>query len=180
MIDGRVFIATSLDGFIARSDGAIDWLPGLDTDGGDYGYSAFLETVDGIIMGRGSFEQVRRFDPWPYPKPVVVMSRSLRQHDLESSFAGKATISAEAPEALAAELAGRGWKAAYVDGGKVIQSFLRAGLITDMIITRIPILIGDGIPLFGPVDEDIQLQHCETTAYPSGLVQSRYAVRRQE
>ena len=65
MIDGRVFIATSLDGFIARSDGAIDWLPGLGTDGGDYGYGAFLETVDGIIMGRGSFEQVRGFDPWP-------------------------------------------------------------------------------------------------------------------
>lgn len=178
MIEGRVFIATSLDGFIARRDGAIDWLPGLSTDGGDYGYGAFLDTVDGIIMGRGSFEQARNFQPWPYAKPVVVMSRTLIQDDLGGLFDGKVTISASPPAELLAELTEKGWRAAYIDGGKVIQSFLRAGLITDVIITRIPVLIGEGIPLFGPLETDIELEHRETVSYPSGLVQSRYGVRR--
>ncbi len=177
MIAGRVFIATSLDGFIARGNGDIDWLPGLDTDGGDYGYGAFMESVDGIVMGRGSFEKVAGFDEWPYPKPVVVMSRSLAEGDLPVALAGKVRISDLAPRELMRELGSLGWRAAYIDGGKVIQSFLRAGLIGDMTITRIPTLIGDGIPLFGMLEKDIALAHQETTAYPSGLVQSRYVVK---
>lgn len=177
MISGRVFIATSLDGFIARPNGDIDWLPGLSTDGGDYGYGAFIDRVDGIVMGRGSFEKVAGFDEWPYPKPVVVMSRSMRESDLPAALQGKVRISALEPAALMAELESERWRAAYVDGGKVIQSFLRARLIADMTITRIPVLIGSGIALFGSLEEDIELDHLETTAYPSGLTQSRYRVK---
>ena len=176
MIPGRVFIATSLDGFIARGNGDIDWLPGLSTDGGDYGYGAFMDCVDGIVMGRGSFEKVAGFAEWPYPKQVVVLSRTLVEADLPIALAGRVRISELVPQDLMQELGSLGWRAAYIDGGKVIQSFLRAGLITEITITRIPTLIGEGIPLFGTLEKDIALTHQKTTAYPSGLVQSRYTV----
>jgi dihydrofolate reductase len=177
MVTAHVFIATSLDGFIARPDGGIDWLPGLDTDPGEnYGYDPFIASIDGIVMGRNSFEKVLEFDPWPYPKPVVVMSRSLSVETLRPDLAGRVEISPLGPHDLLAELAGRGWSRVYVDGGRVIQSFLKEGLIVDLVITRVPVLLGSGLPLFGPLDRDISLRHLETRAYPSGLVQSRYAV----
>ena len=176
-ISGHVFIATSLDGFIARPDGAIDWLPGLDSDPGEnYGYDAFIASVDGLVMGRNSFEKVLTFDEWPYPKPVVVLSRSLDATSLREELRGKVEFSALAPAALFDSLARRGWSRVYVDGGQVIQSFLRAGLISDMVITRVPVLLGEGLPLFGALDGDIALRHDETRAYPSGLVQSRYSI----
>lgn len=177
MITGHAFIATSLDGFIARPDGAIDWLPGLDSDPGEnYGYDDFIASVDGLVMGRNSFEKVLEFDPWPYPKPVVVLSRSLGPSAVPPALAGKVEISALAPRALMQSLADRGWNRAYVDGGKVIQSFLRERLIADMIITRVPVLLGEGLPLFGPLGSDIALRHLETQAYPSGLVRSHYTI----
>lgn len=177
MTTGHVFIATSLDGFIARRDGAIDWLPGLDSDPGEnYGYDDFIASVDGLVMGRNSFEKVLEFDPWPYPRPVVVLSRSLDPSAVPPALAGKVEISPLPPRALMQSLADRGWTRAYVDGGKVIQSFLRAGLIADMVITRVPVLLGEGLPLFGPLEGDIALRHLETRAYPSGLVRSRYAI----
>ncbi len=177
MITGHVFIATSLDGFIARADGAIDWLPGLDSDPGEnYGYDDFIASVDGLVMGRNSFEKVLEFGDWPYPKPVIVMSTTLDPSEVRADLAGKVEVSSSSPRALMDELAARGWKRAYVDGGRVIQSFLREGLIRDMVVTRVPVLLGEGLPLFGPLPGDIRLAHVETRAYPSGLVQSRYAV----
>jgi dihydrofolate reductase len=178
MIAGRVFIATSLDGFIARRNGDIDWLPGLAADGGDYGYGDFIRGVDGIVMGSGSFRKVLTFPSWPYDKPVVVMSRSLAEADLGPDLAGRVTIWRGEPQPLMVALARRGWTAAYVDGGQVIQSFLRQGLIDEMTISRIPALIGDGLALFGALEGDVRLEHRQTTAYPSGLVQSRYGVVR--
>lgn len=177
MITGHVFIATSLDGFIARPDGSIDWLPGLESDPGEnYGYDAFLESVDGLVIGRGSFEKVLEFGDWPYPKPVVVLSRSLKHATLRPDLRGKVEFSALAPRELMDSLAERGWSRVYVDGGRIIQAFLRERLIADMVVTRVPVLIGDGLPLFGPVERDIRLTHRQTRSYPSGLVQSRYSV----
>jgi dihydrofolate reductase len=178
MPTAHVFIATSLDGFIARKDGDIDWLTGFSALGEDHGYDAHIAKMDGIIMGRGTYEKVLTFEQWYYEKPVLVLSRTLEPHSLPDRLKGKVEIisaSAEEAKALAGE---RGWNRVYADGGKLIQSFLAAGFIDDMIISRIPVLIGSGIPLFGETLADIALEHVETRSFASGLVQSHYRVRR--
>lgn len=173
----HIFIATSLDGFIARPNGAIDWLESASTEGAtsgeDYGYHAFMATVDAIVMGRHSYEKVLTFGAWPYgEKPVVVLTSKgvTIAPELQATVSQMAGTPAEVSEALA----GRGWRSLYVDGGVTAQGFLRAGLVERMIVTRIPVLIGQGIPLFGPLSKDLRLQHIRTTAYPTGLVQSEY------
>jgi dihydrofolate reductase len=173
---GHVFIATSLDGFIARRDGGIDWLDRYATGGQDHGYDAFMASVDGIVMGRGTFETARSFPALPYTKPVVVMSRTLSEERLRADVRGKVRLSTLAPQPLMATLFAEGLRRVYVDGGKVIRSFLNQGLIADMVLTRVPILLGDGIPLFGGTTGDIALRHVGTTAFASGLVQSKYEV----
>ena len=178
MVTGHVYIAASLDGFIARRDGDLDWLMKQPVEGEDYGYDAFLDSVDGLVMGRGTYQKVLTFGDWPYPKPVVVLSRSLSAEDLRADLVGKVRILDASPTEIMEALSEEGWKRAYVDGGLVIQAFLRDGLIKDMTLTRLPVLLGDGIPLFGPLDHDIDLKHVETTAYASGLVHSRYEVLR--
>jgi len=143
----HVFIATSLDGFIARCNGDIDWLESVPTEGEDYGFQHFMANMDGLIMGHGTYDKALSFDAWPYSKSVVVLSKRLRQSDVPSALAGQVRISSKDPAAIVQEMAQEAWKRAYVDGGQVIQSFLRAGLIEDLTITRIPILLGSGIPL---------------------------------
>lgn len=192
-VHGAVFIATSLDGFIARPDGAIDWLPepGADdtsdtdagsqgTDGGGdardpFGYDAFFASVDAMVMGRNTFDLVRTFGAWPYgdKRVVVLTSRPL---DLPDDAAGRVTTSQGSPEEVARRLADEGVGRVYVDGGRTIQAFLRAGLIRDLTITRIPVLLGEGIPLFGPTDGDVRLRHERTHVVGPGLVQSTYTV----
>ncbi len=174
----HVYIATSLDGYIARLDGDIEWLHQWADIGDDYGYSAFMQSVDGLIIGRGTFEKVLSFGTWPYEKPVVVLSSTLDPDAVPPDRAGRVRIVALEPAEVLEMLRREGWSRAYVDGGRLIQSFLNAGLIEDMTITRIPILIGTGRPLFGALPHDVVLTHFETTAYPSGFVQSRYAVGR--
>jgi len=167
-----VFIATSLDGFIARANGAIDWLP---PGGGEpHGYDEFMATVDALVIGRKTFETVLTFDTWPYgAKPVFVLStRPLAPAPLGAVVERMSGDPAEIVSLLAA----RGILHVYVDGGITIQRFLQAGLIQRLIITRIPVLIGEGIPLFGPTQRDIALKHIATRQYASGLVQSEYAV----
>lgn len=179
-----VYIATSLDGFIARKNGDIDWLEqhdaGGDDDNGianDYGYHAFISTVDTLVMGRSSFEKVLSFGiGWPYEVPVVVMSRTLTNADLPDDLRGKVEVSSATPAELVAQLGEAGVQHLYIDGGKVIQSFMREGLINELIISRLPVLLGEGIPLFGPLAADITLEHLATTAFTSGLVQSHYRV----
>jgi dihydrofolate reductase len=178
MITGHVFIGTSLDGFIARKNDDIAWLTDYPTLGEDHGFEAHMARVDGVVMGRGTFEVIKDMRPWYYSKPVVVLSRSLSQADIPAEIADKVEVLDAAPEAAMQILENRGWQAAYVDGGTVIQSFLRAGLIEDMVISRIPVLIGEGIPLFGPLAQDLVLVHEETRSFPSGMVQSRYRVKR--
>lgn len=179
MTTGHVFIAQSLDGFIARLDGSIDWLLSLDTTGEDHGYHDFIATIDCIVMGRGSFEMVCTFESWPYDRPVIVVSSTLSSDDIADHLRDKVRISQANPRDLMTELLREGFHRAYVDGGKVIQSFLREGLIQDMIVTTIPILLGSGRPLFGDVHRDIRMQHISSRSFPSGLVQSTYSVRHE-
>lgn len=176
MTTGHVFIATSLDGFIARLDGSLDWLLQRDAAGEDHGYDAFMERIDAIVMGRGTYESVLEFDPWPYSKPVVVLSRTLAATEVPGRLEGQVRFVARDPAETMRQLEAEGVGRVYVDGGRVVQAFLRAGLIEDMVLTRIPVLLGEGRPLFGPTGRDIPLAHVSTTAFPSGLVQSFYGV----
>jgi dihydrofolate reductase len=167
-----VFVGTSLDGFIARSNDDLDFLP---PGGGEpHGYDEFIASVDAIVIGRKTFEKVRSFDAWPYGrKPVIVLSGE--PLDL-SAVEGIVEQMAGEPTAIVAALAERGIGHIYVDGGVTVQRFIRGGLIDRLIITRVPVLIGTGIPLFGAVDRDVALQHVATRAYQSGLVQTEYRV----
>lgn len=173
-----VFIATSLDGFIARNNGSIDWLNHANqsvTPGEDCGYNKFMTDVDALVMGRNTFEQVLTFDSWPYAStPVVVLSR--RGISLPSHLEPFVTVSDEAPSALVARLTKGGAKKIYVDGGLTIQSFLAAGLIDDITITVIPVLLGSGRPLFGPLTADVRLEHQRATVFEFGFVQNQYRV----
>jgi dihydrofolate reductase len=174
-----VYIATSMDGFIARKNGDLDWLPGSDgempdTDE-DYGYADFFASIDTLVMGRKTYELVCAFGEWPYTgKKVIVLSSAYPRALTELREGARGT--SLPPAELVAQLADSGIRHIYVDGGRTIQSFLAAGLIQEMTITRIPILIGEGIPLFGPLSHDIELQHLDTRSYESGFVQSKYAV----
>lgn len=174
MIQGHVFIATSLDGFIARPDGALDWLLPYSETGEDHGYEAFMAGMDGLVMGSGTYESVLAFPEWPYRKPVVVLTR--RHLAVPSHLKGRVRFSAAGPRTIMEELTREGWRNVYVDGGQVVQAFLREGLIEMVLITRVPILLGQGRPLFGETAGDVRLEHLETKAFPSGLSQSRYRV----
>lgn len=178
-----VYIATSLDGFIARPDGALDWLIGGDDEAAgseDYGYQAFIDSVDYLVMGRNTFEVVLGFGgEWPYgEKRIVVLSS--RSIEIPEPIAGTVESMAGSPSEIVARLAERGAEHLYIDGGRTIQHFLAEGLIRQMIITRLPILIGDGIPLFGPLPHDIKLRHIETQSLANGMVQSRYEIGEQQ
>ena len=168
-----VFIGTSLDGFIARPNGDVDWLP---ADGGEpHGYNEFIASVDAIVIGRMSFEKVLEYDPWPYgDKRVVVLSS--RPIDLAAVTGGVVEHMAGEPADIVARLSASGAKHLYIDGGITIQRFLRAGLIQRMVITRVPVLIGEGVPLFGPIPKDIRLRHIATQHFPSGLVSTEYEI----
>ena len=170
-----VFIATSLDGFIARPDGNIDWLTEEKPSAGeDYGYNDFIASIDALVMGRHSFEKVLSFDQWPYKNKVIVLSS--QSLNIPNRFQKQVSHLSGSPQEIVDQLAEEGYEHLYIDGGKTIQQFLRAGFIQKMIITRIPVLIGEGIPLFGPLEQDIKLEHIKTKAYDNGFVQSRYAV----
>ncbi len=168
-----VFCGTSLDGFIARPDGAFDFLP---PGGGEpHGYEEFIASVDAIVMGRKTFETVLKLGSWPYggKRVVVLSSRSL---DLSAVSGGVVEQMAGTPAEIVANLAASGAHNLYIDGGITIQEFLRAGLIQRLVITRVPVLIGEGIPLFGTLAADIRLRHVATRQFPSGLVSSEYLV----
>lgn len=178
MAKTSVFIATSLDGFIARSDGDIDWLNRANAavpDGEDCGYGNFIETVDAIVMGRNTFEQVLTFDEWAYgDKRVVVLSRT--GVVVPDALRATVLVSSESPALLLERLREGGVQNVYIDGGKTIQSFLRAGLIDELTITIIPILLGAGKTLFGAINSDIGLHHISSLTYEFGFVQSKYRI----
>lgn len=173
-----VYIATSLDGFIARENGALDWLPGSSGSGGeseDYGYQTFMDTVDVSVMGRLTYEMVRMSGPWPYGEKRVIVLSTILEH-LDDDLPKTVELRNAAPAELYNELKEAGIQHLYVDGGRTIRRFLDAGLIDELTITRVPILIGRGIPLFGELQNDVLLEHQKTLAFHNGLVQSRYKV----
>jgi len=169
-----VFVGISVDGFIARSDGSFDF---LDAGGNEpHGFEEFWASVDALVMGRKTYETALSFGTWPYGrKPVFVLSTQ----PLASAPRGAVVehVSGD-PRAIVAQLEARGIQHAYVDGGLTIQRFLEAGLIDRLTITRVPVLIGTGIPLFGPLSRDLKLEHVATRQFAGGLVQSEYTVER--
>ena len=166
------FIGTSLDGFLARANGSFDFLP---AGGGEpHGYDEFMRTVDALVIGRNTYEIVLSFETWPYgTKPVFVLS----SRPIPPAPAGAVVEHLfGTPAEIVMQLGRRDIAHIYVDGGITIQRFLRAGLIQRLIITRVPVLIGVGIPLFGAIPQDIQLRHIATLEYATGLVKSEYEV----
>jgi dihydrofolate reductase len=170
-----VFVGTSVDGFIARPDGAFDFLSaGGEVDGDSNGYNEFFATVDALVMGRNTYEVALGFPTWFYgDKPVFVLSH--RPIPPAPTGAVVEHLTGD-PNAVHAELSGRGFQHVYVDGGATVQSFLRAGLIQRIVVTRVPVLIGTGIPLFGALDADVPLTHVATRVIAGSAVQSEYAV----
>lgn len=177
MITGHVFIAVSLDGYIARPDGGIDWLLSRDDPTEDHGYDAFIADKDMIVMGRGSYEQVAGFDAWPYDRPVLVLSARLAGTPVPARLAGKVRFADLTPADAMRAMEREGVRRVYVDGGRLVQSFLRANLIADMVITTAPVLIGAGRPLFGELPGDKSLSLVSSRSFPSGLVQSTYRLQ---
>ena len=167
-----VFVGTSLDGFIARPDGAFDF---LDAGGNEpHGYEEFMATVDALVIGRKTYEVVLSLGGWHYEKkPVFVLSH----HELPPAPAEAVVerMSGDTSE-IVSQLERRGFEHIYVDGGLTIQEFIRAGLIQRLIVTRVPVLIGEGIPLFGKLLHDIPLKHIDTRQFAGGLVQSEYEI----
>ena len=164
-----VFIAISLDGYIARADGSIDYLSIVERAGEDYGYRAFFDAIDTLVIGRSTYDLALTFDPWPYAgKRCVVLTRTPReaQHN-EEFFAGD-------PSELVERLNASGTHRAYIDGGAVIQQFLAARLIDDLTVSVIPVLLGQGIRLFGDTQGDLPLELAGSKNFESGLVQLTY------
>ena len=168
-----VYIAISLDGFIARPDGDVSW---LDPYNEDCGFCDFFSSVDCLVMGRKSFEKVISFDvDWPYgEKRVVILSRSGVQ--IPSELESTTEQMAGSPTEVAAILKQRGFTHLYIDGGATIRGFLDAGLIDSIILTRVPILLGSGISLFDGLQREVGVDHITTQSFDSGLVQSEYRV----
>jgi dihydrofolate reductase len=174
-MSNTVYIASSLDGYIAREDESIDWLMELpNPDKSDYGFSVFLERIDGIIMGRKTFETILGFDEWPYSKPVPVFVLTNSLDKLPSKFSGRAEIIRGELKEILESLKVKGINNLYIDGGKTILSFLKEDLIDEMIITRVPILLGSGIPLFGRNNRELEFEHVETVVHNNMLVRSKY------
>lgn len=168
-----VFVGTSLDGFIARLDHTFAFLSaGGEFDGEGNGYNAFFATVDALVMGRNTYDVMAPLPTWFYgTKPVFVLSH----REIGAAPAGAVVERVSGlPAAILAGLAARGHQHVYVDGGDTIQQFLRAGLVDRLVVTRVPVLIGAGIPLFGPVGHDILLEHVATRVIGGGAVQTEY------
>jgi dihydrofolate reductase len=173
-----VFVGVSLDGFIARPNGDLDWLMGEGGgDSAEYGYNEFIAGIDAIVMGRKTFEKVLTFDKWYYGnKRVVVLSHHPVDLSVAQARGGVVEHMAGSPAEITSKLSASGARHLYVDGGITIQEFLRAGLIHRLIISRLPVLIGEGIPLFGSLPGDMRLTHVRTRTFPGGMVQSEYRI----
>jgi dihydrofolate reductase len=172
-----VFVGVSVDGFLARCDGRLDF---LDAGGSEpHGFEEFFATVDALVIGRNTFEVVLAFPEWPYGEKRVVVLSSQRL-DLTALSGKPVEQMAGEPAEIVARLAAGGVRHIYVDGGVTIQRFLRAGLVETLTVTRVPVLIGEGIPLFGSLPHDVLLRHVATRTYAGGLVQSDYEIRAGE
>jgi len=144
------YIACSIDGFISDKNGELEWLTSIpNTSESDFGFAEFIDRIDGIIMGRKTFETVLGFPSWPYSKPVFVLSSTL--NEIPVHLAGKCSIVNGSIRSIVSNLNSLEIKTIYVDGGKTIQSFLAEDLIDEMTITTVSTILGAGTPLFGSV-----------------------------
>ena len=169
-----VYIAQSLDGFIAKADGDIKWLDEFpNPDGGDFGFADFMSGVDCILMGRKTFEKVQSIGYWPYNKPVYVVSNTLK--NVNETYEKKAFLIKGTPLEMLELLESKGYKTSYIDGGKLIQSFLKEDLIDSMIITTIPTILGDGIPLFDKIGRELKWKLVESQVLNKYAVKSEYS-----
>jgi len=179
MMKCSVYIAASVDGFIAGEDHDITWLENPEYATGEklgLSYDGFIATVDAIVMGRNTFEKVLTFGSWPYEEtPVVVLTN--RKLTIPEHLQEKVRIEKGSPVEIVSGLASKGKKHLYVDGGKTIQRFLHAQLIDEITITWIPVLLGNGIPLFDSNGTRMHLTHLATTTTGNGFVQTRYRVK---
>jgi dihydrofolate reductase len=170
-----VFVGVSVDGFLARPNDDLDFLP--EGGGEPHGYDEFFASVDALVIGRKTFEKVLTFPAWPYgAKRVVVLSSRPVDLSVAAARGGVVEQMSGSPAEIISKLAASGAHHLYVDGGVTIQRFLSAGLVKRLVITRVPVLIGEGIPLFGALPRDVRLRHVATRHYASGLVQSEYEV----
>ncbi len=169
-----VYIASSLDGYIADEDGSLDWLHNIPNPGAsDFGFSDFMSEIDALVMGRVTFETVCGFEgAWPYSKPVFVLSNTLDRVPAELEDKAE-VIKGSLPKVLET-LHARKYTQLYIDGGKTVQSFLSEDLIDEMIITRVPILLGGGAPLFGSLAAPLEFEHVNSEILAGALVQSHY------
>ncbi len=170
----KVFIATSIDGYIADKNGGLDWLNSIpNPDHIDMGYNEFITDIDAIVMGRKTFETVCNFDiEWPYSKPVFVLSTTLKS--IPDDFQNKASIIKGNPDVIVKYLLSRGFEKLYIDGGRTIQGFLKEDLIDEIIITTIPILLGGGSRLFSTSHNMLGFDLIESKVFLNQMVQSHY------
>ena len=168
-----VYIAASLDGYIATREDSLDWLTKIpNPTNDDYGYAEFINKIDAIVMGRGTFEKVLSFEKWPYDKFTFILSDTLKSFPNE--LLGKAEIINGDLNVVLGNLHVRGFMNLYIDGGKTIQGFLTEDLIDEMIITQIPVVLGSGIPLFGFLPKPMWFSHQKTEIHGE-LVQTTYS-----
>ena len=173
----KVFIATSLDGYIADKDGGIEWLHSIpNPDNNDMGYGKFISQIDALVMGRTTFETVCGFDIWPYQKPVFVLSNSLNQ--IPRKLEGKAFLVNGSLKEIIEKIYKKGFYQLYIDGGRTIQGFLKEDLIDEMTITTIPYLLGGGIPLFSEHPKPLEFKCVDSKIYLDRVVQN-YFVRKR-
>jgi dihydrofolate reductase len=165
-----VFIASSLDGYIATSDGSLAWLEEAASSDEDYGYESFLESVDALAMGRGTYDHISHLEPLPFGgRPVFVFTHHPpRRRD-------GATFWQESARTALERWKGMGYGRVYVDGGALISSFLAEGLIDDLVLTKVPVLLGSGLPLFHPIPVSADLRLEAVKSWPSGFVSLTYS-----
>jgi dihydrofolate reductase len=173
-----VYIATSLDGYIADKKGNLDWLEIIpNPDDNNFGFSEFMKNIDALVMGRNTYETVLDFDiPWPYTKPVFVLSNTL--DNIPDDLKGKVELAKGSIKEVLKVIYVKGYTRLYIDGGKVIKGFLKEDLIDEMIITQIPILLGGGISLFGSLEKRMVFEHIKTEVLLNAIVKSHYQRKR--
>jgi dihydrofolate reductase len=166
-----IYIASSIDGYIARTDGNLDWLHYGHTGNEDYGFKKFTTSIDAVVMGRNTYEVVAGFDQWAYKdKRVIVLSNTLTEVRKEAElFSGQLTE-------LLVKLHAENIKHIWVDGGITVSRFLEAGLVDDITVSIIAMVLGSGIPLFSVMNQEHKCHLVSTQSYPSGLVQLKYEV----
>ncbi len=173
MMKVLVYIGMSLDGCIAKTDGNLDWLMEVpNPEGSDFGFADFMAGVDAVVMGRSTFDFVAKSGQWPYEKPVYVLSRSL--DSIPEHLTGKVEMIEGSPKEIIERMESRGHEALYVDGGNVVQQFLNADLVDELILSRVPVLLGEGIRLFSNLEHESRWEHIETEVLAGQIVRSRY------